>query len=82
MTVAIGAEVVARVVDRAAVVYDTSGGAWVYVQVGDGRYDRRRVEVAEVVDGLAVLSRGPEVGAEVVVAGAVDLYGTEFGAGH
>lgn len=82
VTVAIGAEVVARVVDRGAVVYDTSGGAWVYVQVGDGRYDRRRVEVAEVVDGLAVLSRGPEVGAEVVVAGAVDLYGTEFGAGH
>lgn len=70
------------VVPRAAIVHDTHGGAWVYVQIGEGRYDRRRVEVAGVSGDSVALTRGPEVGARVVVAGAVDLYGTEFGAGH
>ncbi|MBK9756239.1 MAG: hypothetical protein IPO88_22630 [Nannocystis sp.] len=65
-----------------AVVHDTTGGTWVYVQVGAQQYARRRVELLRVVGELALLSRGPEPGAQVVVAGAVELYGTEFGAGH
>ena len=44
-------------------------------------YTRRRVEVLHVVNSLAVLGRGPAAGAKVVSAGAMELFGTEFGAG-
>jgi hypothetical protein len=37
--------------------------------------------VRHIVAGLAVLGRGLAAGAEVVTAGAAELFGTEFGAG-
>lgn len=70
------------VVPASALVRDPRGGAWVYVEVGEGRYDRRRVEPADTTGELTALFHGPEVGEKVVVAGAVELYGVEFGAGH
>lgn len=72
----------ARVVPASAILRDASGDAFVYVQVREHAYDRRRVEVLGVRDGGASLSRGPDVGAQVVSAGAVELYGVEFGVGH
>jgi hypothetical protein len=45
------------------------------------KYVRRRIELLHVLDGLAVLSRGPAVGTKVVIAGAAELFGTEFGVG-
>jgi RND family efflux transporter MFP subunit len=82
VTLATRATPPALVVPWSAIVHDTGGGAWVYVQVGAQQYQRRRVELERVAGELAVLTRGPEVGAQVVVRGAVELYGTEFGAGH
>lgn len=82
VTVPTRAAPVSLIVPWPAVVHDTTGGTWVYVQVGAQQYARRRVELLRVVGELALLSRGPEPGAQVVVAGAVELYGTEFGAGH
>lgn len=69
------------VVPWSAVVYDISGGAWVYENIAPQQYARRRVEVRRVVNSLAVLARGPAVGAKVVTAGAAELFGTEFGTG-
>ncbi|HKQ75099.1 MAG TPA: efflux RND transporter periplasmic adaptor subunit [Blastocatellia bacterium] len=69
------------VVPWSAVLHDTNGGAWVYENTGPQVYARRRVEVRRVVSSLAVLARGPAVGAKVVTAGAAELFGTEFGTG-
>jgi len=63
----------------AAVVYDTSGGAWVYEKTGDRAYARRRVAVRYVAGDTAVLAAGPPPGTAVVVAGVAELFGTETG---
>ena len=69
------------VVPRAAVLRDIHGTGWVYVKSGEHEYRRERVSVVFNTEELAVLSLGPEVGANVVVDGAAELFGTEFGAG-
>ncbi|MGH9839411.1 MAG: efflux RND transporter periplasmic adaptor subunit [Blastocatellia bacterium] len=69
------------VVPWSAILYDTGGGAWVYENTAPQQYVRRRVEVRRVVDSLAVLARGPAVGAKVVTAGAAEIFGAEFGTG-
>ncbi len=68
-------------VPGSAVVHDIHGGSWVYVKTESHAYTRRRVEVREIIDGLAALSRGPQPGTPVVTAGAAELFGTEFGVG-
>ena len=71
------------VVPYAAILYDMYGGAWVYTHTESQVYTRRRVEIKRIQGDIAVLSRGPEAGTKVVTAGAVELFGTEFGeAGH
>jgi membrane fusion protein, heavy metal efflux system len=69
------------VIPRAAILRDIHGIAWVYVNSADQTFERHRVEVHFTTDELSVLSRGPEVGTPVVVDGAAELFGTEFGAG-
>lgn len=69
------------VVPYSSIVYDMYGGAWVYENTEPQKYVRRRVELLHVLDGLAVLSRGPTVGTKVVSAGVAELFGTEFGVG-
>jgi len=66
-------------VPASAIVLDHHGGSWVYVKTGLRRYARRRVEVARVVGEAAVLDSGPGEGAEVVKAGAMELFGAETG---
>ena len=70
------------VVPDRAVLYDISGGTWVYEDRGNGIYARRRIEIARHAGNLAVVARGIEPGTRVVTAGAAELFGTEFGAGH
>jgi multidrug efflux pump subunit AcrA (membrane-fusion protein) len=69
------------VIPRAAVLRDIYGTAWVYVRSGDNEFRRERVAVQFTTEDLAVLSLGPEAGTPVVVDGAAELFGTEFGAG-
>jgi cobalt-zinc-cadmium efflux system membrane fusion protein len=66
----------------AAVLHDIQGGTWVYEALEGHAYTRRRVEVKDVVDGFAVLTRGPAPGTSIVVVGAAELYSTEFGTAH
>lgn len=68
------------VVPRAAILRDINGTAWVYVQSEPQVFRRVRTAVSFTTDDLAVLSLGPEVGSPVVVDGAAELFGTEFGA--
>ena len=62
-----------------AVFHDIYGGQWVYEQVSDRTYARRRVEVGWIDDGWAALRRGPASGSTIVTAGVAELAGTEFG---
>ena len=71
-----------RVVPWAAVLHDIHGGTWIYEALEGHAYTRRRVEVRDVVEGFAVLTRGPPPGTSVVVVGAAELYSTEFGTAH
>ena len=65
----------------AAILHDIHGGTWLYEHTGPHTYTRRRVDVESVSNGVAYLSRGVREGARVVIAGAAELFGTEFGAG-
>jgi len=69
------------VVPWSAIMYDIYGGTWIYVKVSPQIYSRRRVEVSRILDNFAVLTRGVNVGEEVVTTAAAELYGTEFGGG-
>jgi hypothetical protein len=66
-------------VPASAILTDINGGEWVYVETAARTYERRRVEVARITGGRAVLARGLDAGAKVVTAGAAELFGTEFG---
>ncbi len=70
-----------RIVPGGSILYDIYGGTWVYTKTGDRQYTRDRVAIRFVADQDAVLESGPTVGTEVVVDGAAELFGTEFGAG-
>jgi RND family efflux transporter MFP subunit len=65
-----------------AILYDVQGGTWVYVNTGPHLYRRQRVELVETVRDSAFVSRGVAPGDKVVVQGAAELFGTEFGVGH
>lgn len=69
------------IVPYSSILYDMHGSAWVYENTEPQVYVRRRVELHHVLGELAILSRGPAVGAKVVSAGAAELFGTEFGVG-
>jgi multidrug efflux pump subunit AcrA (membrane-fusion protein) len=69
------------VVPYSSILYDMYGSTWVYQNTEPHIYVRRRVELHRVLEELAVLARGPDVGAKVVSAGAAELFGTEFGVG-
>lgn len=69
------------VVPRAAVVYDTQGGAWVYERTAPQTYTRRRVQVHATVGEEMILTSGPATGAAIARIGVAELFGTEFGTG-
>ena len=69
-------------VPSSAIVRDIHGGEWVYEKTAPNIYVRQRIEVASERDGRALLARGLLPRAQVVAAGAAELFGTEFGAAH
>lgn len=68
-------------VPLASVVHDAYGGAWVYVRTDALRFERRRIDIREVIGDRALLRQGPAAGTTVVTDGAAELFGVEFGAG-
>ncbi|GAB3242753.1 efflux RND transporter periplasmic adaptor subunit [Hymenobacter seoulensis] len=72
----------ALTIPAAALLYDASGGQWVYVRTKPLQYTRQRVEVQRAVGDQIVISRGVKAGAQVVTDGAAELFGTEFGGSH
>ncbi|HEY8152969.1 MAG TPA: hypothetical protein VII72_02455 [Myxococcota bacterium] len=79
VAIPLGVEHDALVVPWSAVLHDVHGGTWVYREVAERRFERRRVEVEDVEGGRAVLASGVEHGMAIVTAGATELFGTELG---
>jgi hypothetical protein len=71
----------ALVVPYSAILYDISGGTWVYENTAPRTFIRRRVNVSRVANGMAILQQGLAIGTKVVTDGAAELFGTEFGGG-
>jgi len=61
-----------------AVVYDTDGSTWTYVEAAARTFVRNRVSIAAIDGRTAILTTGPAVGAQVVTVGAPELLGTEY----
>jgi hypothetical protein len=57
------------------------GGNWLYVKTAPFTYSRKRIQVSHVLGDVAVLTAGVNPGEEVVVSGAAEIFGTEFGGG-
>jgi hypothetical protein len=65
-----------------ALVYDPSGGEWVYANTGLKAFQRISVKVERIDGGKMYLSKGPAAGTSVVTVGAEELFGAEFEIGH
>ncbi|MGE0105182.1 MAG: efflux RND transporter periplasmic adaptor subunit [Blastocatellales bacterium] len=69
------------VIPWSAVLHDVQGNTWVYENSAPQIFVRRAVEVRRVSGDTAVLGRAPALGTRIVISGATELFGTEFGAG-
>ena len=67
-----------EVIPYSAVVYDTDGSTWTYVNTAARTYVRQPIVIAAIQGDVAVLSGGPRAGAAVVTVGAAELLGTEY----
>ncbi len=67
-----------KVIPYSAVVYDTDGSTWTYVNTKTRTFVRQPITVDAIEGTAAVLERGPAVGAAVVTVGAPELLGTEY----
>jgi hypothetical protein len=71
-----------KVVPYSAILYDLTGGTWVYTNPEPSVFVREQVDIERIDKDLAVLNTGPAVGTQVVTMGAVELYGAESRAGN
>ena len=67
-----------EVIPYSAVVYDTDGSTWTYVNTAATTYERKPITVTEIDGDIAQLSAGPPTGTAVVTVGAAELLGTEY----
>jgi hypothetical protein len=67
-----------EIIPYAAVVYDTDGSTWTYVNTAARTYERKPITVTEIDGEIAQLSAGPAAGTSVVTVGAAELLGTEY----
>ena len=65
----------------ASIVYDISGGTWVYTVPKPLTYVRHSVVVQSIKGDKALLKEGPAPGVAIVTVGVAELYGAEKGIG-
>jgi hypothetical protein len=65
------------VIPYAALLYDPTGQAWVYVTVEPLVFMRQAITVDSILGDQVILSEGPAAGINVVTLGATELYGSE-----
>lgn len=65
------------IVPYAAVLYDTNGDTWMYINTAPLVYVRHHITVDHMNGDQAVLKDAPPVGTKVVIVGAAELFGSE-----
>ena len=70
-----------KVIPYAAVLYDATGGVWVYTNPEPLVFVRAPIDVIKINGERAMLSSGPPPGTDVVTVGAAELLGTEYQVG-
>jgi hypothetical protein len=73
-----GRRITHKVIPYSAVVYDNDGSTWTYVNTTVRTFVREPIAIEAIEGDVAVLDRGPAVGAAVVTVGAPELLGTEY----
>ncbi len=66
-----------KVIPYAAVLYDTEGAAWTWINTTPLIFVRHPIVIEHIDGDKAFLSNGPDPGALVVTVGAAELYGSE-----
>ena len=74
-----GSPALRKVIAYSAVIYDTTGNAWIYTASAPFAYVRQPISIDYSDGDMTVLLEGPPAGTEVVVVGAAELYGAETG---
>ncbi len=69
------------VVPYSAVIYHYEGSTWTYTNPKPLVYLRQSIDIDYIEGDVAVLNDGPAAGTSVVLVGAAELYGVEFGIG-
>lgn len=69
------------VVPYDALVYDKAGAPFAYTNPKGLEYVRQAVILDGIKNKLAIVSAGPATGTNVVIVGAMELYGVETGVG-
>jgi hypothetical protein len=65
------------VIPYAAVLYESNGNTWVYVNTKPLTFMRQAIVIDYIKGDLAVLSNGPSPDTMVVTVGAAELFGSE-----
>ena len=65
------------VIPYAALLYDPSGQAWVYVSEEPLVFTRQEITVDFIQGDEVILTEGPEAGVNVVTLGSTELFGSE-----
>jgi hypothetical protein len=68
-----------RVIPYPAVLYDANGDTWTYTNPRPLVFVRQDISVDRIEGNSAVLSAGPPVGVAVVIVGADEIWGVEYG---
>ena len=70
-----------KVVPYAAVLWDSTGAAWVYTSPEQRVFIRAPITVDRIDGDQAILIDGPDSGTAVVIQGASELWGSDTGVG-
>ena len=70
------------VVPYGAIMYDTKGATWTFVNTEPLVYVRHKIIVENVEGDRVILAEGPAAGTSVVTVGAAELMGAEHKYGH
>jgi len=70
------------IVPYASVLYDLTGGTWVYVNTAPMTFVREAVKIDSIKGENAYLKYGPPSGTKVLAIGVAQIFGTEVGVGH
>lgn len=69
------------VVPYSTIIYDLTGGVWVYINPSPLTYHREEVIVETINGDSVLLKEGPPAGTMVVTVGVPELYGADTGVG-